>query len=260
MDASTDDILDDDILSDGLDQFDQKFEEAHRESDFTDKMRKVNPYKPVTAGDSSGAIPVRAAQPVTRDENDAKLSLSDTFFADKFAAMRRKNMFDWDEEVLAKLNATLYDDLRRQASIQMVIDDIGNSITSVGIETKFQAGALLQDLMSLLRIRSLSEMIKAVGLDDYRDDIVLRVIESSYGPSKRIEREQALQSQRDDQAKLDLQHTLASILRSLQDIAKDARVQRTNSEPKPPKTLFELHRSFKGVDPKEGINDGSAGN
>lgn len=257
MDASTDDILDDDILSDGLDQFTKQFDEAHQ--DFTDKMRKVNPYKPVTAGDGSGAIPVRAAQPVTRDENDAKLALSDTFFADKFATMRRKNMFDWDEEVLAKLNTTLYDDLRRQASIQMVIDDIGNSITSVGIETKFQASALLQDLMSLLRIRSLGEMITAVGLDDYRDDIVLRIIESSYGQSKRIEREQALRLQRDDQDKLDFQHTLASILRSLQDIAKDTRVQRTNSEPKPAKTLFELRRSFQGVNPKEGIDNGSVG-
>jgi len=242
--AESKNILDDSDLDsdiDGLDRFSAAFD--NRE-DFVDRVRPVNPYKPSIAADGSGAIHVQSRTTVKNEEDSSRLQIDDTFFAEKFAEMRRKGVFDWDNELLNKLNVTMYESLCQQASVQMLVNDIGNSITTYGMESEFDGKSLMRDLLSMLRLKNLKTLVSVLSLDEYKDDIMVRLIDSTYGSTRRIERAKAERELRQDERVEYGLKLMLNIGKQLDEVSKDLKRFGDNNKIQKP-SIFTASRAFK---------------
>jgi hypothetical protein len=243
-----------------LDEFETMFEEAHPElndeQDGKFEKRKFNPYKPQIASDSTGSIPVQRNSKVD-NVDDAHVAFHDTFFYDAFSEMRRQGFFSSDKDLLARLSITILDTFKRQASMQMVIDDIGNSITSLGVDTKFDYQALLKDMISLLTLQTTSRMIDDVGLDKYKDDIMLRLIESYYGQTGKFEREGNNRRRIEDESRIRVEHRLSDLTKTLKEMSKDFK-HVANASTKPAKQSVFMHSHSKAFLQRAPANDANA--
>lgn len=233
-------ILDELDDSDGLEHFASKFD--NRE-DFVDKVRPVNPYKPLVAADGSGAIHVQSRTTVENVEDSSKLQIDDTFFAEKFSEMRRRGVFDWDNDLLGKLNESMYESLCQQASVQMLVNDIGNSITTYGMESEFDGKSLTRDLLGMLRLKNLLTLLSILGLDDYKDDIMVRLIDTTYGNTRRIERAKAERDlKQDERAEYGLK-LMANMGKQLDEVSKDLKRKFEDNKIQKP-SVFTAPRNF----------------
>ena len=188
---------------DVVEELEAKFQEFHPEKPEPpeDKFEKrtTNPYKPRSADTDVGVIKPKKPAAVENSEHGSKLVIRDTFFSNILSEMMREGSIAFDPELLTGMNELILDLIKRQTSIQMAIADVGQSITELGIDIRFNHAELLADAENLHRMYALKEMIGLLGVGAYSDDIMLRVVENYYGSTRKIEREKKASDNKDEE-------------------------------------------------------------
>ena len=104
--------------------------------------------------------------------------------------MARLDRYAFDAELHSTLVDIVKHSFERQTSIQMVVNEIGESISSLGLNVNFQYKALLKDSINMLTLDILRQLVNVFGLNRYSDEIMVRMVEKTYGTSgllKKIE-------------------------------------------------------------------------
>ncbi len=215
-----------DSKQDAVEELEAKFEEFHPETPEPpeDKFEKrsVNPYKPRSADTDVGVIKPKKPKAVENSEHGSKLVIRDTFFMDVLSEMMRKETIAFDEDMLVGMNELILDLIKRQTSIQMAIADVGQSITELGIDIRFNHTELLSDAENLHRIYAMKELIGLLGVGTYADDIMLRVIENYYGSTRKIEREKKSEDNKEEEHRRTMEALTHKITKLLDSQLKSA--------------------------------------
>jgi hypothetical protein len=94
-----------------------------------------------------------------------------------------------------------------------------------------------------LRLKNLLTLLSILGLDDYKDDIMVRLIDTTYGNTRRIERAKAERElKQDERAEYGLK-MMANIGKQLDEVSKDLKKKLVDNKTQKP-SVFTAKRSF----------------
>lgn len=153
--------------------------DSHSHSDIP--LRLANTYIPNVLRDSP-----RRAGVVSKGEigigSQEGLIVRDTFFSRELITWVRNQHYGFDSEILDGMNEIVLSNIKKMTAIQMCLDDLGNSITELGLNINMDNYTkLLDELGAMLALNTLKQAADLLGLSEYRDEIVLREINKNFG-------------------------------------------------------------------------------
>lgn len=177
-------------MADGIDVYTLGSEKPFGQVVFTEEQT-INP-----APDSSaGALPKEGVRRHVRD----------TYFANIFRKYMAQGRYDHDAEMLNNFRDLITTHLERTVSIGMVRSDLQQSITETGITIESDE-RLFETAQKLLETRFIDDAISMFGLSGFRDEIMLREIDVTFGTATQLAAERR-QQQRKAQEREDWYHT-----------------------------------------------------
>lgn len=124
---------------------------------------------------------------ITNDKIDpvARRHIRDTFFANVFRKYMHQRSFDFDPEMLDNFRSLLVTHIERATAIQMTQADLKASIKETGIA--IEADEKLFELSaSMLELKFIDESIDIFGLNTYKDEIMLRELDTKFGSASTL--------------------------------------------------------------------------
>ena len=115
----------------------------------------------------------------------ARRHIRDTFFANLFRKYMNQKSFDFDVETLDNFRALLVTHIERTTAVQMAQADLKASIKETGIAIE-PDDRLFELSASMLELSFVRESIDLFGLGSYRDEIMLRELDSKFGLTSSI--------------------------------------------------------------------------
>lgn len=147
------------------------------------------------------------------------LIMRDTFFSRELTTWVKNQHYGFDKAVLDEMNEIVLANIKKMTAIQMCLDDLGNSITELGLDINMDNyKKLLDELGALLALDTLRRACDLLGLSDYRDEIVLREIDKEFGTAQwKASRDRAEQGKREalEVSKVNSINSITTVLEEL---------------------------------------------
>lgn len=154
-------------------------------------MPDVNLYR-LGSTDPVGKVTFTEEQMVSPEQvvNDkidpvARRHIRDTFFANLFRRYMHQRNFDFDNETLDNFRALLVSHIERSTAVQMAQADLKASIKETGIAIELD-DKLFELSESMLELTFIKEIIDIFGLGSYKDEIMLRELDTKFGSATTI--------------------------------------------------------------------------
>lgn len=118
-------------------------------------------------------------------EPDSRRHVRDTFFSTTFRKYMHQKGFDYDAELLGNYRELLITHIERTTAVSMAQNDLLSSITESGVA--IQPDEKLFELSAkMLELKFITNVIGIFGLTEYRDEIMLRELDSNFGTTNTL--------------------------------------------------------------------------
>lgn len=169
----------------------------------------------------------------------------DTFFSRELRSWLVSGSYGHDKEFLDVVNTAVLSNIKKMVSLQMSLDDLGNSMVENGIEDFDMSGldALRRPAENLLAINTIRDIMAALDFDKpIADEIVLREVESRFGTAQRMARERANEEETDRKLMASMHNAMERTMKAVESLVD---VQRRSAKEAQAKAHKSMPSAFK---------------
>lgn len=152
----------------------------------------------------------------------------DTHFANLFREWMTKNRVGYDPTVHESVQQIMQEYIEKNAAVRMVMMDIDKSGPATGVGIRIDTEPVVQRADKMLELAMTKELVIALGLSEYTDDIMSIEINKAFGQGLTLAKKKQ-QQQRDDAEWL--RKTASGIHNMVRDIAGS--LKRSKFQPDP---------------------------
>ena len=179
---------------------------------------------------------LKPANPHDSDHSKAPPTESvvlDTHFANLFREWMAKNRVGYDPTVHEALQQIMQEYIEKNAAVRMVMQDIEKSGPATGVGLRIETKTITLHADKMLELALTKELVIALGLSEYTDDIMSIEINKTFGQGVVLAKKKQ-QQQRDDAEWM--RKTASGIHNMVRDIAGSLKRSKFQPDPVSPST------------------------